>query len=254
MPAGRRRRIQEIVSERDLVSTDELAALVGASPVTIRRDLAELEGLGALERTRGGARLSRHTLAVEEVFAARERKHADEKRQIGEQTAELIRDADSVWLNDGSTVMQVARNLIRADREMMVATNALNVALALLEGPRIEVTVIGGLLRLTSFGTFWPNDNLMGSLQLDAAVLGVASLDPRAGVAMHHYFDVAVAERMMSRARRVIVVADSSKWGEQGRAHLAGWREIDALVTDGCPDGAAHLLGQHGVEVVIASA
>lgn len=253
MPASRQRRIQEIVSERGLVSTDELAELVGASAITIRRDLAELEALGALERTRGGARLLRHTLAVEEMFAERVRKRAKEKRRIGQRAAELIRDVDSVWLNDGSTVLQVARHLVRADREVVVATNALNVALALLEGPRIEVTVIGGLLRLTSFGTFWPNDSLMGSLQLDAAVLGVASLDPIAGVAMHHYFDVAVTQRMIDRAHRVIVVADSSKWSELGRAHLANWERIDVLVVDECPPDAAERLAAHRVEVVIAS-
>lgn len=252
IPANRRRLIAQAILEREVVSTLELARHAGVSPVTVRRDLLALERLGILERTRGGAKLLARPLEAEELFAAREQTSAGAKRAIGEAAAALVRDGESAGMNDGSTVMQVARHLVAADREVFVATNAINVALALLEGKRIEVTVIGGLLRRTSFGTVWPTEALMGALQFDTAILGVDSMNPESGMAMHHFLDAAVAERMMRQAARVIVVADGSKWARRGRAKLADWQAVDVLVTDECERGLHRQFEERGVEVVVA--
>lgn len=252
IPADRYRVIEEALLERKLVSTVELADLVGVSPVTVRRDLLALEDLGVLERTRGGARLFARPLEVEDLFTAREQKNAEAKRLIGRAATALVSDGESLGMNDGSTVMQVAKQLVAAEREVFVATNAVNVAIALLEGKRIEVTLIGGLLRRTSFGTIWPTDALMAPLQLETAILGVDSLDPASGLALNHAFDAAVAERIMSRADRVVVVADSSKWAARGRSKLADWSSIDVLVTDECEPRIRRGVEKRGVEVVLA--
>lgn len=243
--------IQEVLNERKLVSTAELAVMLGASDVTVRRDLERLEREGILTRTRGGAKLSTRPLEVEERFASREQKNASAKRVIGELAAGLIRDGEALGLNDGSTIMRVAKQLVEGDREMFVVTNALNVATVLLEGRNVEVAVVGGILRPTSFGTIWPTDEFTKPFRFDSVVLGADSLDAEAGVAMHHPFDVAVAERMRSRAGRVIVVADSSKWEQRASAVLTSWGEIDVLVSEACDYPRRRRLEEEGVEVVV---
>ena len=251
IPEHRRSLIQEILSQRELVSTAELALMLGTSDVTVRRDLERLERDGILTRTRGGAKLSTRPLEVEERFASREQRNAPAKRVIGDLAAALIRDGEAVGFNDGSTIMRVAKALVEGDREVFVVTNALNVAIVLLEGRHVEVAVVGGILRPTSFGTIWPTDEFTKPFRFDSVVLGADSLDAEAGVAMHHPFDVAVAERMRSRAGRVIVVADSSKWSQRASAVLAGWDEIDVLVSDACDDRRRRRLEEQGVAVVV---
>lgn len=251
IPAFRHRMIQEVLAKRKLVTTAELVRLLGASEVTIRRDLVALEEEGLLKRTRGGAKLLVRPLEVEERFAAREQKNAAAKRVIGELAAGLIQSGEAIGVNDGSTVMQFAKQLVTQNREVFVVTNALNVAIALLEGSQIDVSVVGGVLRRTSFGTVWPTDAMTEPFRLDTAVLGADGLDSDEGVAMHHPFDTAFAERLIRRADRVIVVADSSKWTQRAKATLCAWSNVDVLVSEECGEHMRARLRRQGVDVVV---
>jgi DeoR/GlpR family transcriptional regulator of sugar metabolism len=235
MPAERRRSIEAVLVRRGLVGTQELAELTGVSTVTLRRDLEALTKEGVIERTRGGARLLARRAELDEIFATRERLLPDEKRRIGLATVSCLRPGEVLGMNDGSTVMQVAREIVDSRIELMVATNALNVALVLLESEALHVTVVGGLLRRASFGTYSPMDDSIASVRFDSVVLGIAGMDAEAGIAMHHPFDMIFARRLVDRANRVIVVADSTKWSAGGYAHVAGWDEVDLLVTDSVP-------------------
>jgi DeoR/GlpR family transcriptional regulator of sugar metabolism len=248
LPAERRRRIEEALARREIVATQELAELTGVSAVTLRRDLEALAEADVLERTRGGARLLVPRREVDEVFATRDRMMADQKHRIGAAVASRLRPGAALGMNDGSTVMHVAREIVDSRLEVMVATNALNVALKLVESDCVEVTVVGGLLRKASFGTFSPTEDALSSVRFDTAVIGIARMDAGAGIAMNHPFDVVFARRLIERSDRVIVVADSSKWQTGGYVRLAGWDEVDLLITDAPPPNRV----SGAVQVVVA--
>jgi DeoR family transcriptional regulator of aga operon len=250
LPAQRHRRIEEVLAQRGIVGTEELAELTGVSSVTLRRDLETLMASGVLQRTRGGARLVEPRHELDEAFATRERLMSDEKRRIAAATISCLRTGDALGMNDGSTIMQLARRIVDARIEVTVATNALNVALALLESEFVGVTVVGGLLRRASFGTYSPTEDELASVRFDTVVLGIAGMDPNAGITVNHPFDRAFARRLIERADRLIVVADSAKWTAGGYARVAGWDEVDILVTDAPPPRAISA----ALEVIIADA
>ena len=248
LPAQRHRRIEEVLAQRGIVGTEELAQLTGVSSVTLRRDLETLMAAGVLERTRGGAKLVEPRHELDEAFATRERLLTDEKRRIGVATISCLRTGDALGMNDGSTIMQLARRIVDSRIEVTVATNALNVALTLLESEFVEVTVVGGLLRRASFGTYSPTEDELASVHFDTVVLGIAGMDPKTGIAVNHPFDRVFARRLIERADRVIVVADSTKWTAGGYARVAGWGEVDILVTDAPPPRAIST----SLEVIVA--
>jgi DeoR family transcriptional regulator of aga operon len=175
----------------------------------------------------------------------------DEKRRIGVAATTCLRDGETVGMNDGSTVIQVARRIVDTQLSLTVATNALNVALALLESGTVEVTVMGGLLRRASFATYAPAGDELAGLRFDTVVLGIAGMTPETGITMHHPFDMVSARRLIERADRVIVVADSTKWSAGGYAHVAGWDKVNILVTDALPPET--LVGA-STEVIVADA
>jgi DeoR family transcriptional regulator, aga operon transcriptional repressor len=248
LPAARWQRIEEVLAQRGLVGTNELAQLTGVSAVTMRRDLDALTESGVLVRTRGGARLVKPRRELDEAFTTREGQMADEKRRIAVAAVNCLRPGEALGMNDGTTVMQVAQQITSRQIPLTVATNALNIALALVDSEFVEVTVVGGLLRRVSFGTYAPTEDALGHVRFDTVVLGIAGMDSATGIAMQHPFDSVSARRFIDRARRVIVVADSSKWNVSGYAHLAGWDEVDALVTDRSPPQALS-----GTEVIVAA-
>jgi DeoR/GlpR family transcriptional regulator of sugar metabolism len=242
--------IRDYLTGRKAVTTHELAKHVGVSAVTLRRDLGVLEELGVIERVHGGARLAAPRPEVEEQFSVREHRNPDAKAWIGRCVAALVEEGESLAMNDGTTVMQVARAILDAETGCSVTTNALNVALVLSDGDRLDVTVLGGLLRRSSFGTYSPVDDGLVGISFDTAILGIESMDLDDGVHLDHQFDLVIARRMMARAARVVIVADSSKWSRRGRVRLAAWDDVDILVTDSCPPESRATLSRRGVEVV----
>lgn len=227
---SRQQKLREYLAGKVAVSTGELADHVGTSAVTIRRDLHALEQQGIVERIHGGARLAAARPEVQERFSVREQRNPSAKAAIGRCASALIQPGESIALNDGTTVMQVAQSLVRRGTACSATTNALNVALAMSAGDRVDVTVLGGLLRRSSFGTYSATEDSTAATNFDTAILGVEAMDA-GGVYLDHQFDLAIAQRMIARSARVIIVADSTKWG-RGRHFFATWDRIDLLITD----------------------
>jgi DeoR/GlpR family transcriptional regulator of sugar metabolism len=255
IPEERHEHILALLAQQEIASLEELQDATSASPATTRRDLAALAGRGLIERTRGGARLLAQDSSLDEEFGRRRRKNARAKRAIAGAAAELVPSGASVFLNDGSTVFALAQELARRGEEAWIATNALNVAELLARSPRFQVTVIGGSLRHSSFGTIGPfATGAIRDLHVDLAFLGCDGIDARGGVRSNNVFDAEVARAMAEAAGRVVVMADSSKVGALARAQVVGWERVDELVTDGVPGALERAVGRRGVEVRVASA
>ncbi|HZN89323.1 MAG TPA: DeoR/GlpR family DNA-binding transcription regulator [Thermoleophilaceae bacterium] len=244
-------RIVDLLAQQELASTAELRELTGASEATARRDLDELERRGLLERTRGGARRIKRDTTLDEAFERRRRRNARTKAALAARAADLVPPGTAVFLNDGSTMFALAQELARRQFELAVATSALNIAELLARYPTIDVTVIGGSLRRTSFGTIGPlATDAICTLHADIAFLGCDGFDTRQGIHSNSLNDAAVARSFAEQADNTTVVADASKLGNRARAKILGWGNVDRLVTDTDDKPLRQSLARNGTNTV----
>ncbi|MGO8685382.1 MAG: DeoR/GlpR family DNA-binding transcription regulator, partial [Thermoleophilia bacterium] len=248
----RRQRIQELLREQALASLSEVMEVTGASEATARRDLVLLERGGLLARTRGGARaIPRHS-TLEEEFEIRQSRDRREKRLIGQRAAELFADGMTIFLSDGTTSYAFAQCIVH--RHLTVITSALNIAQLLAGSAGIEVLVLGGRLRGTSFGTTGPLSlDAIDTLHADVAVISADGVTLDGGVRDFSLDDAAVARAMSAHSARTVVLASPVKIGIAARVRVVDWPQVDELVTSPLSADFASELDRRGVHSVIAT-
>ncbi|MFJ7113765.1 DeoR/GlpR family DNA-binding transcription regulator [Streptomyces albogriseolus] len=240
-------KLLELLAGEGRIEVDDAAAALDVSPATIRRDLDELAEQQMLVRTRGGA--IAHGVSYELPLRYKSSRHASEKQRIATAVAGMIADGDVVGLNGGTTTTEVARALAlragsregRGRREpaeasapaFTVVTNALNIAGELAVRPQVKIVVTGGVARPQTYELVGPlTVGVLNEVVLDVAVLGVDGVNPELGLMTHQEDEAAVSRLFAERARRVIVVTDSSKMGRRAFARICGLDRVDVLVTD----------------------
>ena len=253
-PIARRRILRRELAVRGAVSVAELSTILGASAATVRRDLDALAREGVVERGYGGA-APRASRPAEEALAIRERKDVDEKRGIARAAAGLIKPGETVFLNDGSTVMALARELAVAELELFVVTCAVNVAHLLAENPRLNVCLLGGFVRRSSLATSGPfAEGMLEQFNADVAVLSSDAFSVADGMSFANADDALLSRKMAVRARRCIAMVTSAKLSSTARLTGVPLGEIDVLVTDAATPALQHELGAAGIAVVVAPA
>lgn len=226
----------------------DLADELAASPTTIRRDLALLEKQRLLARTHGGA--VTHAVSYELPLGYKGVRQAEEKRRIAARVAGYVSEGMAVALTGGTTTTEVARAL--ADRQRItIVTNAINIAYELGARPNIKLVVTGGVARSQSFELSGPiAEASLTGLNLAVAFMGVDGIDARAGCTTHQEVEAHTNHTMIERARRVVVVADSSKIGKVAFAQICDVTAVDELVTDeGADADAVRALTEAGILV-----
>jgi DeoR/GlpR family transcriptional regulator of sugar metabolism len=248
----RRRRIEELLRRQAVASLGEILEVTGASEATARRDLVLLERLGLLARTRGGARAVQRHSTLEEEFEIRQSRDRREKRLIAQRTAELVEDGMTLFLTDGTSVYALAQCLVH--RHLTVITGALNIAQLLAGSAGIEVIVVGGQLRATSFGTTGPLAvDTIRSLHADVAFIGADGVTIGGGVRDFSLDDAASARAMSESSSRTVVLASPAKIGCAARVRVVDWRSVEMLVAATLPAEFAESLERRGVNVAYAT-
>lgn len=250
--AERRRRIREMISERERVTVAELAELFGISLVTARNDLNALAEIGAVVRTRGGAIPQR---ADEDLpIGVKQTLHRGEKIRIAEEAVKLIGEGQTIVLDSGSTTGEIAKQIRGLKLQSInVITNALNIAVLLAGVPHVTLIMLGGVLRPSSYSLGGPQAELaLEGLHADLLFLGFDGLDPEIGVMTPHLLEARLNRRMLEIARRVVAVGDSSKIGQRSLSMIATIEQIDLIITDtGVSDKMVDALRQRGAQVVL---
>ncbi|MGA2807759.1 MAG: DeoR/GlpR family DNA-binding transcription regulator [Terracidiphilus sp.] len=252
----RAKRILQVLLQRGNTSVDELAALLGASAASVRRDLARLELRGLVHRTHGGAKLAGQTqyepFRFDSSFQEREGRFAEEKRRIAIAAAELIREHETVGFTAGTTTTQVAR-CIRHRSGIHVITNAVNIGMELSNQADLNVTLTGGTMRWAgAFSLTGPAAmETLNGVFLDRAFIGACGVDVLRGATTIEPDEAAVFRAMTRQAKQVIVVADSSKIAMVSPALICPVTDIDMLITDRgiTPDALAGFKA-NGVQVI----
>jgi DeoR/GlpR family transcriptional regulator of sugar metabolism len=251
LPAERHRRIQELLAERQVARVSTMSDLLGVSEVTVRRDLEELERLGLLERIHGGAVHTRR-MRFEPRYLDAMTTYSEEKRAIGRAAASMVEPGDTLFLNGGTSTLEVFRNLDAPD--IKVVTNHVGMALEAADR-ELELLLLGGHYRA-------PSNSLVGPFAVDAlrrvhatkAFLGVEGISRRSGVTTPTAVEAEVARLMIERTRgEVIVVADHSKLGTVADFLICDLDRVHRLVTDaGVGEDYRGELTEAGVDVLVA--
>ncbi|MGH9340361.1 MAG: transcriptional repressor AgaR [Acidobacteriota bacterium] len=242
--------VQKVNQEGRVLVTD-LAGELDISPVTIRNDLKVLSREGLLERTHGGAIKSESAL-IDRALREKEKIHAQEKSAIAAKAATYIHEGQSIILDSGSTATKIAR-MIRDRKDLTVITNAVNIALELLDTSGIEVILTGGVLRRNSVSLVGHLSEVsLHRLTADIMFMGVDGIDAEIGYTTPNLSEARVNQEMMKITREIIVVSDSSKFGRRSLAVICEPRRVHRIITDSKVDSEyVNQLQALDVEVVL---
>lgn len=234
------------------LDVDGLASHFDVTPQTIRRDLNELCDQGLLQRYHGGAMLPSGVANL--AYESRRQLAPDAKRRIGLKAAELIPNDCSLLINIGTTTEQVA-NALRGHRGLMVITNNMNVVNILRGYPEIEVIVTGGVLRHSDGGIVGaPAVEFLRQFKVDYAIIGTSAIDDEGNLLDFDYREVEVSRKIVETSRRVILAADSMKYGRSAPVRIGHISEVDHFVTDARPPEALlRICQEQGVTVDVAT-
>lgn len=232
------RRAERLSAILDQVRTDgsvdvaELAAALGVSGATVRRDLQSLSENRMLVRTRGGA--MSNDIGDELPSQLKASRCQAEKKRIGAAAAAMVHDGAVVGLTGGSTALEVARALARR-RGITIVTNAIDIAEELAGNSGLRIVVIGGILRTSRELVGPAAEAMLSNYHLDIAFIGVDGLTPDEGCTTYDEMEAQTDLAFLRRARRSIVITDSSKLGKVTFARISPLADVSDVVTD---DGA----------------
>ena len=222
--------LRALIRERGVIRIEDLCRQLRVSAATVRRDLDQLEQGGVIRRVHGGA-VSIESRLDEPVFADKTSLAAREKRRIAEAALSLVEPGDTIYLDGGSTVLELAR-LLRDRTNLTVVTNSLHAAYELSgRGPRL--IVIGGELRRLIQAMVGPLTRLLlQELHLDKAFMGTIGFALKEGLTTTDPSEAFTKGVVMGQARQVILLADSSKAGKVSFASAGRWDDVHVLITD----------------------
>ena len=234
------------------VEVAALAAEFAVTPETVRRDLTAMERQGLLRRVHGGA-IPVERLTIEPELAARDAVLGAEKERIAKAALAEVPLGGSILLDAGTTTARLAE-VLPAERELTVVTNALPLAASLALRPNITVLAVGGRVRGRTLAMVdaWAL-RALAEITVDVAFIGANGFSAARGLTTPDPAEAAVKHAMVAAGRRVVVLADHTKHGNDQFARFAELADADLLISDaGLDPRIARSLEKRGPKVVLA--
>lgn len=256
----RRTLILDEVRRRGGVRVNELTRKLGVSDMTVRRDLDALARQGVLEKVHGGAVPVVEASTHEPGFEAKSGLEPTAKEDIARAAAELVSPGAAIALSGGTTTFALAHRLVDVP-DLTVVTNSVRVADVFHAAQRTSGARQGAATVVLTGGVRTPSDSLVGpvadqaiaALHFDLLFLGVHGISVEAGLSTPNLAEAETNRRLVQSARRVVVVADHTKWGTVGLSSFASLGQVDTLVTDsGLPQEARAEVSEHLRRLVVA--
>lgn len=223
--------IRRQLLKADEVSIENLAKKFKVSGMTIRRDLELLEAKGQVIRTHGGAALAKK-LTFEFAFQNKQNKNQKSKQQIAERALRHIKNGQVVMLDTGTTTLQIARQL-SGRREVTVITTSLAIVSELQFADGIEIVLLGGFLRRGSPDLHGPlTEGNIARFHADVAFMGADAIDNEGNIYADDLRIVGLDHKIASHAKKIIIVADSSKFGNTAMCKVLLPKDYDLIITD----------------------
>jgi len=245
--------ILERVHEDGAVRVAELARDLNVSDMTVRRDLELLHQQGLLEKVHGGAMVTSGSSLFEPGFVVKSELQLSEKDAIASAAADLVTAGMAIALSAGTTTYALARRLTDIEG-LTVVTNSVPVADVLYRMGRPDQTII------VTGGVRTPSDALVGpfavsalrTIHVDLVFMGVHGMDPHSGFTTPNLLEAETNHALVESGRRLVVVADHTKWGVIGISSIARLDQADVLITDaGLEPDARAALGREVRELIV---
>lgn len=248
----RRNSIVDKVMRERMVKVTDLVQEFEVSIETIRRDLEYLERIGTLTRVYGGA-VCNKMYGHEPSFEYREITNYEYKKAIAATAADLIEDGDTLFLDVGTTPLEVARRLYDK-KNLTVITNATKAAHIIVAGENNQVILLGGVLRSGELSVSgFLTDHNMAYFHASTAILGVGGITLNNGITDYHIEEANTRRTFIAQADKIIAVADYSKFGVTAMNSVCPVSKITTLVTDWTtPTKVLAEYRAAGVHVIIA--
>jgi DeoR family fructose operon transcriptional repressor len=252
--------IERLLTDEGRVGVHDLARRFDVTTETVRRDLDALERAGALRRVHGGAVPAERHSTVEAPVRERAHRRTQAKTAIAARALDVLTDGfrGSLFLDAGTTTAAVAEllgaRLAAIGGTADVVTHSLTLAPTLAAADDITLTVVGGRVRgVTAAAVGAGTVRAISALRPDVVFVGTNGVSADFGLSTPDPEEAAVKEAIVRAARRVVVVADASKFGDESLVRFASLDDIDVLVTDAAPTGdLAAALDRAEVEVWVA--
>jgi DeoR family fructose operon transcriptional repressor len=246
---ARQQQIAQRLRVEGEVKISDLKEDLAVTDMTIRRDLEKLEAAGIAKRTFGGAIIMGSDVAITDRSAMR----MEEKSRIGKLAVQLIRDGDSIFLDGGTTTLQVAKYMV-PHAKITVVTNALNIATELL-GKNIPTIVTGGVMLETTASLVGPMAvEAISQMAFDRVFLGATGIHHAHGFSNSNMYEAEIKKLAIQRAAEVNVVIDHSKFGLRELVSFASLSLVHRICTDRMPEDALlEACEEAGVEVMTGS-
>ena len=252
LAAQRQSVILERIDRDGAVRVSDLVRMLSVSDMTVRRDLEAMAGRGLVTKVHGGATAVQSGATEEPGFEVNLGRMRREKRRIARTAAQLVQPNSAVALSAGTTTWALAAELAEVPG-LTIVTNSMQVADVLHANKRPDQTVV-----LTG-GVRTPSDALVGpvavsairSLHLDVVFMGVHGIDPSAGITTPNLLEGETNKALRDAGRRLVVLADHTKWGVVGLCQIAALADIDTWVVDETPDAIAAELGERAPDLTV---
>lgn len=233
LAAERQRIILSILEREGVVRTAELKQLLNVSQVTIRNDLRELEQAGECELVWGGAITKKPVYEREMLVEQRSKLNPEAKKRIGEYAASLIENGQTIIVDAGTTTVELIHSLPRDLEYLRIVTPALNIAMAASYFPNYETIMTGGILRTLTRSLIGTQVLLaLESFNADWVFLASGGFSIQNGVTTGNILEVDVKRTMAERAEKVVLLADSSKYGVKMSLNVIPLTRLSLLITD----------------------
>lgn len=248
----RYKKIIEKLESDGTVTVADLVREFDVSEMTIRRDLDTLENRGLLRRVHGGA-VSQRGRSYEPPFMSRATENTDAKKRIGQAAAATIQNGDSITLDVGTTTLELARNL-HTKQDLTVITPSLQIANELINHPGIRLILTGGILRTGEFSMVGHlAERIFADFFVDKLFLGAGAVNLKEGISEFNIEDTLVKRAMLRNAKKVYLVADSSKFGQVAFTSIIPISSVHSVITDTDLDPRTISdLRKEGIEVILA--
>jgi DeoR family transcriptional regulator, aga operon transcriptional repressor len=227
----RRLQIMKYLEADEKVDVGALSLQFGVSEVTIRKDLRYFEGKNLLIRSRGGA-MKQGLLNADLSVFERRRQNMEQKKKIGIAAASMIENGETVILDSGTTIMELAKHISK-QTEITIITIAVDIALRLAEYPRLRVIMPGGILRRNSLSFVGEQAvAVLKDFHADKFFLSADGIDSEQGLLTMNIEEAHLARICIENSKQVIALVDSEKFGKKGIMTIAPLSKIDAIITD----------------------
>lgn len=242
----RQQEILKLLHAHGEVKISTLSSKFSVTEMTIRRDLEKLEQAGYAKRTFGGAILFQSDIALVE----RDVMMKEEKERIGRRAAELILPGESIFIDAGTTTVQIPRHMHNRS-DITIVTNALNVAGELINKGITTILIGGVLIDATSSTTGALAISTLSGMAFDRAFLGTTGFTTQHGFSNSNLHEAEVKKAVIKQAAEVNVVLDHSKFGVKALFSFASLDQVHRIITDRRPEGElANECLKHNVQIM----